>query len=358
MTSHYNLCLFWVLEPLVQWQNMPEEARIKPDIKPVGPEGGRVPPEVESAIERACGGGQHLEGALQEQMMASLSYDFSDVRIHTGPEADEISRRLTAKSFTVGRDIFFAQGAYDPASISGRELIAHELIHVVQQDSGRLTEPGTGMKVSSTADALEYEAEALAPIVARTGRAVGMPCVQFSLSEGAVVHRALADRVGNIPDGFWNIGIQQLRPACLPSVIYWVLHEIYGYAPPTNIAQNTAVKSQELFNLMLKKAIQKHRPVAGDLVLTRGSILAFQIGKQTAHAGVATQTTIVSGYNQYGWFKPILEAPCTFSARYTEDLDWVQNTSQVKSANNDSAFLYEIPEAAARGIVAARITYK
>jgi hypothetical protein len=157
----------------VQRQDLPEEEEeelmMKPEEGQVGPQGGQVPPDVEAAIHRARGGGQPLDGALQEQMSASLGHDFSGVRVHTDTEADELNQQLQAKAFTTGADIFFKRGAYGPASSAGRELIAHELSHMVQQSTGRVPSSGGGITVRPAGDAFEQEADALAGHVIRTG---------------------------------------------------------------------------------------------------------------------------------------------------------------------------------------------
>jgi hypothetical protein len=137
-----------------------EELMMKPDIQQVDPEGGKVPPQVESAIKRARGHGQPLESTVQQQMSETMGYDFSRVRVHADSEADELNQHLSAKAFTTGLDIFFKRGAYDPGSSSGRELIAHELSHVVQQRTGRVGGNGSGMIVHPSSDVFEQEAEA------------------------------------------------------------------------------------------------------------------------------------------------------------------------------------------------------
>ena len=128
----------------------------------MGPQGGLLHPQIGSVIQRARGGGRSLDVALRKRMSACLNHDFRDVRVHTGPEADELSRRLGARAFTVGSDIFFADGAYDPISRSGQELIAHELVHVAQQGQGVSGGALPGMTVSSADDSLEHEAMSLA----------------------------------------------------------------------------------------------------------------------------------------------------------------------------------------------------
>lgn len=95
--------------------------------------GGDLEPGVESAIQRARGGGQALDAAVRAQMEPALGTDLGGVRVHTGAEADRLNRAVSARAFTTGRDVFFRNGEYNPGSSSGRELIAHELTHVVQQ---------------------------------------------------------------------------------------------------------------------------------------------------------------------------------------------------------------------------------
>jgi hypothetical protein len=98
-------------------------------------------PEVESAIDQARGGGSALDGAVQRQMGAAFGADFSGVRVHTDGQADTLNRSVSAVAFTTGQDIFFRQGAYSPESSSGKQLLAHELTHVVQQNGASILSP-------------------------------------------------------------------------------------------------------------------------------------------------------------------------------------------------------------------------
>ena len=167
MKNHEGFCVLRVLNPLVRQQDMPgEEFQTKSDIPRIGPEGGRVPPDVQTAIQRARGSGQPLNSALKEQMSTALRHDFNEVRVHTGPEADELNYHLGAKAFTIGSDIFFQRGAYDPISRAGRKLITHELVHVVQQRTGRVTTGGNRMTVRPAEDVCEHEASILSKAVA------------------------------------------------------------------------------------------------------------------------------------------------------------------------------------------------
>jgi Domain of unknown function (DUF4157) len=97
-----------------------------------------VMPDVERAIESSRGGGQSLDSGIQAQMGSALNADFSGVRVHTDAGADGLNESLSARAFTTGNDIYFRQGEYNPGSSSGRELLAHELTHVVQQNPDKI----------------------------------------------------------------------------------------------------------------------------------------------------------------------------------------------------------------------------
>ena len=127
-----------------------------------GGEGFRLDDETAGRISRARGGGQPLDPAVRTQMGEAMGHDFGEVRVHTDAEADDLNQELSAQAFATGRDIFFRQGAYDPSSGAGRELIAHELTHVVQQSSGRVSATGSAATVRPPGDAFEQEARTAA----------------------------------------------------------------------------------------------------------------------------------------------------------------------------------------------------
>jgi hypothetical protein len=79
------------------------------------------------------------------------------VRVHVGPQAE----RIGAVAFTMGSDLYFAPGRYQPESAHGQQLLGHELAHVVQQRAGRVRNPfGSGVAVVQD-HALEAEADRL-----------------------------------------------------------------------------------------------------------------------------------------------------------------------------------------------------
>lgn len=98
----------------------------------------RVSPDLERSITSARGRGQRLDNHINAQMSNAFGTDFSGVRVHVGSQADALNRALNARAFTTGRDVFFRHGAYSPGTSAGRELLAHELTHVVQQSGDDL----------------------------------------------------------------------------------------------------------------------------------------------------------------------------------------------------------------------------
>jgi len=88
--------------------------------------------DVEKGIESTRGSGQALPDATRSQMESSMGYDFSGVNIHTDSHSDSLNRSVSAKAFTTGSDVYFSEGAFNPGSKDGQQLLAHELTHVVQ----------------------------------------------------------------------------------------------------------------------------------------------------------------------------------------------------------------------------------
>ncbi|MGH9445618.1 MAG: DUF4157 domain-containing protein [Terriglobia bacterium] len=103
-------------------------------------------------------GGWPLPKEVQAKMESALGADFSDVRIHVGSEVPAIG----AIAFTWGSNIHFAPGQYNPHTLHGQRLLAHELTHVVQQRAGRVRNPyGSGVAVVQD-HSLEAEADRMA----------------------------------------------------------------------------------------------------------------------------------------------------------------------------------------------------
>jgi hypothetical protein len=109
------------------------------------------------------------------------------VRVHTGPEAAAAAKALGVQAFTWGRDVFFAEGKYQPHSDAGMRLLFHELAHVAQQDSSS----GSGTATEAT---LESEAEHAESAMYEQGR------VHLSSAGGTPVQGKAEPSHG----GFWH----------------------------------------------------------------------------------------------------------------------------------------------------------
>jgi hypothetical protein len=122
----------------IQRQGPEEEelqmSRLQRSVAPVvGAAGGELDGATEAAIARAGSGGRPLEAGMQRDMESSFGADFSSVRVHTGPKTDALNSAMQSRAFTTGSDVFVRSSDYNPESRGGRELLAHELTHVVQQ---------------------------------------------------------------------------------------------------------------------------------------------------------------------------------------------------------------------------------
>ena len=103
--------------------------------------------------------GEPLPATVRNQMSGPLGDDLADVHVHHGPAGAEIARLAGADAVTVGKEIAFAAGKFDPASEAGKQLLAHELAHTVQ----------SGATVEGDAAQLEQAAQHGHPAAATAG---------------------------------------------------------------------------------------------------------------------------------------------------------------------------------------------
>jgi len=89
---------------------------------------------VAEGVNRGVGdSGRPLVPAIRAYMEPRFGRDFGNVRVHTDGWAAEAAHSVHARAFTLGRDIVFGSGQFAPESAGGKQLLAHELTHVVQQ---------------------------------------------------------------------------------------------------------------------------------------------------------------------------------------------------------------------------------
>ena len=116
----------------IQREAMPEEeeeiqTKRSPDA------GFQADSNLQSRLNSSQGGGSSLSDEVCAFMEPRFGADFSQVRVHTGNESVPMNQDLNARAFTHKQNVYFGAGKYDPGSNAGKELLAHELTHVVQQ---------------------------------------------------------------------------------------------------------------------------------------------------------------------------------------------------------------------------------
>jgi hypothetical protein len=126
-------------------------------------------------IRAQLGPGNVLDARVKSQMESAFGYDFSGVRVHADAGAAELSNRLNARAFTIGGDVAFGSGEYQPGTLVGDALIAHELAHVVQQQGGKSAAPAPVQKAQTDYNSLEEDADlsAVGAVVGLWSRAKG-----------------------------------------------------------------------------------------------------------------------------------------------------------------------------------------
>lgn len=134
-------------------------------------DGNGVAEGAEAAVAQAAGAaGAPLRGDLRERFEASLGADLSRVRVHTGGASATAAGAVGARAYTVGQDIHFGDGQYQPDDPFGVHLLAHEVAHTVQQ-AGGATQRQHKLEVSSPQDAAEREADRAADAMVAGQRA-------------------------------------------------------------------------------------------------------------------------------------------------------------------------------------------
>src|SRR5271157_21097 len=109
------------------------------------------------SVSGGLGRGETLQSDVTNRMEGAFGREFSNVRVHTDAGAARVTDGLNARALTVGRDIAFGSGEYQPGTPIGDALIAHELAHVIQQGDGGAH--GGPIEMEGSRDAMEEEAD-------------------------------------------------------------------------------------------------------------------------------------------------------------------------------------------------------
>lgn len=229
-------------EKLAPKEAVPAAQGLKEDAPPSvareakGEADAEVAPQTEERLDARKGMGDPMSEAVKADLEARMGADFSKVRTHTDAEADELCRQHAARAFTVGSDVYFAAGEYQPGTDGGRELLAHELTHVVQQGDGvkrslmRKPKAGAG-KGKLSADGKQLLVPSL-PLPAKPGMKA-----KFEAQYGGATNvklKTAEERTDQVGD--WKKQVQ-------PSAAGWDLKDLIG--PDNELPDSTGAAGKQ-----------------------------------------------------------------------------------------------------------------
>ena len=134
-----------------------------------------------TGLQQSSTGGHELPTRTRRDMEARFGHSFGGVRVHTDPQAIEMTRQLNAEAFATGNHIYVNAGRYNPDSFSGKRLLAHELTHVLQQRSSNEKMVGP-MQISTV----------------RPATLQGYKLSGFPAAEKAQMHTAIATAISTV----------------------------------------------------------------------------------------------------------------------------------------------------------------
>lgn len=135
-----------------------------------------IPPIVQSVLRST---GSPLDASTRHFMESRLGHDFSRVRVHADRGAHKSAQAVQARAYTCGSDIVFGAGEYAPTTLEGKELLAHELTHVVQQSHPLSS--GAADRIGPADDPAEAEANRVARrVVSSEPSAAAGPVTQLT----------------------------------------------------------------------------------------------------------------------------------------------------------------------------------
>lgn len=186
-----------------------DEKKKRLQMKPISAPNRDESPDLEARITSLKqSGGRPLSASERAFLEPRFGQDFSRVRIHSDAQAAEMAQAVNARAFTVGRDVVFGAGQYQPSAPEGKRLLAHELTHVVQQ-SGQVSLPPTNSPANtpnnlSDRDPLAVQsintvAESQPAILQQSSKAIMREALFSSTME--ICHRLLKSRVFHVSQG-------------------------------------------------------------------------------------------------------------------------------------------------------------
>jgi len=152
------------ITPLVQRQVEEEEEELL-QTKRLGSQSNENKPSLTTRIQSMKGGGHPIPESTRRFFEQRFGNDFNEVRVHTNKRAAYLVNSVSAQAFTVGNDIFFNPDRYNPDSIYGRNLLAHELVHTLQQNPKKHANKNKEQKINNN----EIQSNKLQPYLTGSG---------------------------------------------------------------------------------------------------------------------------------------------------------------------------------------------
>ena len=172
-----------------------------------------TPPAIKNAISSD---GQPLDLQTRSFFQPKLGADLGKVRVHTNSWAANSARSVNALAYTVGQNIFFGDGQYNPGSATGRALLAHELVHTIQQSTGNV--PGRIQRQPS--QPADSDAELRREMVNMAARWLAGMAVQVeTMRQSAAIALATTTGSAAAPRAFHRILNQEILGRLLNNAI-------------------------------------------------------------------------------------------------------------------------------------------
>jgi hypothetical protein len=207
------------------------------------------------------------------------------VRIHTGANSQQAAGAVGARAYTIGQDIHFADGEYDPTGAAGLTLLAHEVAHTAQQSAGAPTRQNK-LEVSSDSDASEVEADHAADAMVQ-----GLPAVVTH--NGGTTQRKLALKGKKLTPAQIS-ALEVAKPLVVQAAACSVgaYQAIQGYitqGPPAIASVLASYNSTSRMYAVAKEAVELQIKKAKEIANTRSLVLNTLL--DAAMAGISSKVT-------------------------------------------------------------------
>jgi len=213
---------------------------------------------------------QPLDAAVRLEMQPRFGRDLSSVRVHTDERAAESAQAVDAAAYTVGNDVVFGRGRYAPQSAAGRQLIAHELTHVAQQDVRSVPDQ---VELGPASDELEREATAGARDVAGGAARSGELAPAGRSARGVPLQRSL---LGGLVGGLAGAAGGALIGGLLGGPIGAVVGGLVGLVGGALIGDTATTRKRSLTTseIAYAKDVFKNSIDYSEITITRDSLIS------------------------------------------------------------------------------------